>query len=87
MLKGYKYNQSYRIIRRKSVYAQEHDLLHGLLASKNDNIAFEYASVVVAKNASLQIKRYVDLQKMPIAVKQRHERVVAIRTDGQRCLS
>ena len=81
MLKGYKFNQYIRKISKKSVYEQEFELLHGFLATENENICFEYGSTQEAINVRQALMMYTKRVRQPLNILQRGNTVFAIRKD------
>lgn len=71
MFKGFEWNKDCRIIKGKSMYAQEHALLHELCASEHENIRLEYSTDNEARNAMQAMKRYIVANKMPLTAKWR----------------
>lgn len=84
MLKGYKFNQYVKKINSKSVYEQEHELLHDFLASENENIYFEYGSTQEAINARAALVVYIKRVRQPLQILQRGNCVFAIRIEEEK---
>lgn len=80
MFKSYKYNQKFKNRAKKSIYDQEQNLIHDFLASKNENIEFEYTCSKEAVNASNSLKRYTEACKQPVKVLQRGSFVYVVKT-------
>ena len=79
MFKGYEYNKFCKYIAKKSIYEQEYTLLHEFLASKNENICFEYETRREAVNAAASLTMYIKKAKQPLLIKQRENFVFAVR--------
>lgn len=71
MLKEYRFNQPYRKIKNKSVYAQEHRVIKEFMEGNEKNIQFEYDSVNSAVNAAVAIRKHIAEYKRPLLVMQR----------------
>lgn len=84
MLKGYKFNQPYRKISSKSVYAQEYKLIEDFLAGGEKNIQFEYDSVKSAINASVSMRKHIAEYKRPLLVMQREAYVFVVRKEEEK---
>ena len=80
MFKSYKYNQKFKKIAKKSIYDQEQNLIHDFLASKNENIEFEYTCAKEAFNARNTLKRYTEACRQPVKVTQRNNYVYVVKT-------
>lgn len=87
MLKNIEYNKEYRIIRGKSIYQREFDLLHEFLATDHENIRLEYSNEKEASLVRNNIFKYINRCKMPLEVMRRGVFVFAVRvskeTDGE----
>lgn len=79
MLKGYEYNKDYRVIRGKSIYTQEYDLLHEFSATDNENIRLEYSTEREAINAKQALTKYVNRCRMPLKIIRRDVFVFAVK--------
>ena len=84
MLKGYKYNQSYKHRSPVSKYNQEQKLIQDFAVDpNNENICFEYGSVREATNARQSLVNYVTSTKKQLIVMQRDEFVFVVRKEGK----
>ena len=80
MFKSYKYNQKFKKRAKKSIYDQEQNLIHDFLASKNENIEFEYTCSKEAVNAAAALKNYTTACRQPLNVMQRANFVYVVKT-------
>ena len=81
MFKGFEYNQEYRRIKSKSVYAQEIEILHEFAASDKDNVRLEYTTEQEAVNARQALYNYIKEARKPLKVMQRGKYVFAVKTN------
>lgn len=76
MIKSIKRNVGYIPKNRKSMYDQEYNLTHELLASDDTNIEVEYYNASEAKAAYQAIKKYTVKVRQPLGVSQRGQSII-----------
>ena len=83
MLKGTEFNKNFTPKGGKSVYTQEQNTLHELLASEYENVRFEYRNEQEAINARQAIILYIYIKanKQPLNAFQRKNFVFVVRNE------
>ena len=77
------YDKTYRLIREKSIYKEELDLIDDYIKSEHQNICFTYEMVELARNAYAAIRKFVVADKLPVKLKQRKNMLIIERVNEQ----
>lgn len=80
MLKGIEYNKECRIMKDRTLYAEERKVLSDFLASENENVRLEYGSEREAKNSWQALYMWIKNNRKPLKVVQRKNFIFAIKT-------
>ena len=80
MFKGFEFNKECRIIKGKSIYAEEHNILCDFLASEHENVRLEYGNDKEAKNAYSSLSVWRTKNRKPLRLTQRKNYVFAFKT-------
>ena len=83
MFESYNFNQPVGIIRGKSLYTREHELLHELNSNEEyTNLAFEYNSTYRATHARTSLMTYAKSFNMPFRFTTRRSTLFVIKEEN-----
>ena len=81
MIKKIEYNQDFKKMGGKGIYEYEMTLIRDFFASEHENMRLEYSSKKEAVNATVQIKKYVEREKVNVNVHQREQYIFILRRE------